>query len=258
MVSKIFQATLNAKHDSFDVVELKKRLDDVRQKNDSSFKKKVSFAPSSLGYAGSCPRYWYYAFNGSMFKDNVTSSGRAAMDAGIDRHVRLQEVYKQADLEEAGIEQEVKYSNPPIRGFIDTLVTMDGVRAVGDIKTVKSDKFNYIAQRMKPNKTHALQILIYMYILDVKYGYIHYEDKDTNQELFIPVTMTPRLKEYVEAVFEWMNDVKDNADNGELPKRPYSQKSFNCKFCPLYNQCWKTDKNEEGTIDIEPLKVIDV
>ena len=28
---------------------------------------KESFAPSNLGYSGTCPRYWYYAFNGVEF-----------------------------------------------------------------------------------------------------------------------------------------------------------------------------------------------
>jgi CRISPR/Cas system-associated exonuclease Cas4 (RecB family) len=258
MVSKIFQATMNSKHDSFDVVELKKRLDTVRKNDKSSYKKKVSFAPSSLGFAGSCPRYWYYAFNGAEFDDKIEPASRAAMDSGIDRHIRIQKVYEQADLEDVDIEKEVRYSDPPIRGFVDALVSMNGQTAVGDIKTVRSDKFNYIAQRMKVNKTHALQILIYMYILDVKYGYIHYEDKDTNAELFIPVTMTPRLKEYVERVFDWMRAVKENADNGEMPKRPFAKQAINCKYCPLATQCWKKDKDVEGTIDIEPLKVIEV
>jgi len=252
MTSKILQGTIANKRNAFDVVELQKHLNVTREKDwrDSGYRTKSTFSPSVIGgFYGRCSRYWYYAFNGAFFEEKFKPQSAAAMNNGTSSHERIQKTYEHSDVN-AIIEKELKLDDPPIRGFADVIVTIDGVTAVGDIKTINASGYNYVENSMKPKPAHTLQVLIYMKILGLDHGFLHYENKDTHEELFIPVTMNARLSTYVDEVFTWMREV---AANKELPKRCFTKAAPECKYCPLSKACWK---DKEGDIDIPKLKVI--
>lgn len=250
---------MNAKSGGLDLKKLKNSLDRTRKstwEEGGGFKRKTSFAPSSLGFGnGTCPRYWYYAFRGVDFDSKATVEGIAAMDNGTDTHTRIQKTYLDTEGLNAIVEKELTLQDPPIRGFADVIVTIDGITAVGDIKTVKSQKYNYIVESMKPNTSHYLQVLIYMYIENLEHGYIHYENKDTHQEQLIPVVMTEKARAYLEETLAWMRKVYaySTQEDSPLPKRPFTQTNIACKYCPLAKMCWS---DEDGTVEIQPLKVI--
>lgn len=251
MTSKIVQRTIRDRSGGFDVVALKEKLDAVRKSNwrDSGVRKKTTFSPSVVGgYNGTCPRYWYYAFNGAYFDEKFKPESAEAMDNGTASHGRMESVYSEAGVN-AIVEKELKLSDPPIRGFADVICEINGVQAVGDYKTINSSGFHYRIQSMKPSEAHYLQILIYMKILGLSDGFLHYQCKDTHQELFIPVKMSERAEKYIDYVFGWMRDVKNAT---ELPERPFTKSSPNCRYCPLSKDCWK---DEDGTPGIGKLKV---
>lgn len=252
MTSKILQKTIANKHNGFDVVELQKRLNETRKKDwrDSGVRTKTSFSPSQVGnYYGACSRFWYYSFQGAFFEEKFRSQSAAAMNNGTDSHHRIQKTYTHADLD-AIIEQEVLNADPPIRGFADVIITIDNEKAVGDIKTINANGYSYVENSMKPKPAHLTQVLMYMRVLGLKHGFMHYENKDTHDELFIPILLTPRLEEYLDYLWEWLRTVKAAE---ELPKRCFTQASPNCKYCPLSKACWK---DEEGTLDIPKLKAV--
>jgi len=57
----------------------------------TEFKTKKSFSPSTLVYgSGACPRYWFLAFSGADFQDDVDAYSSANMRSGIDGHERIQ------------------------------------------------------------------------------------------------------------------------------------------------------------------------
>ena len=75
--------------------------------------------------------------------------------------------------------------------------------------------------------------------------------------------MTKENKELVERIFEWMRTVKKNADEGELPIRPFTKSSLQCKGCPVKDKCWDgvtrgsvngKDPNP-GTVDLPVLEI---
>jgi hypothetical protein len=94
-----------ARNRAFGTQELNDVLEKAMQR-ESKFSTKKSFAPSGLGYSGSCPRYWYYAFNGANFEYDTAATAVANMNAGTDAGARLAKL-----LDDAGIlvdaEQEV-------------------------------------------------------------------------------------------------------------------------------------------------------
>lgn len=256
MTSKIVQQGLNAKKNTIDVTALKKSLDAARKKNwrDSQFRTKNSFSPSVIGFGyGTCPRYWAYAFRGAFFEEKFKPESAAAMENGTDSHTRIQKTYAAAEELKAVIEKEILYDDPPIRGFADVIVEVNGRTAIGDIKTIKSSGYEYRVNSMKPSESHYLQVLIYMYVENIDDGFLHYENKDTHEEIFIPIKMTKRAKDYIESVFEWMRDVKDLSETEKLPGRPFGKTSVACRYCPLSKNCWK---DGDGDISIDPLKVI--
>ncbi len=243
---------LNAKGD-LDVVELQKRLNARRKElygRPEAFKTKKSFAPSNLGFVGQCPRHWYYAFSGGDYKDKFDPKSSAAMENGKDAHLRIQREYR----EEFGArtEVEVRHDDPPVFGFADVILELDGIEAVGDIKTIKDEKFRRLEATMTPDAGNWLQVLIYMYILGIDNGFLHYESKSSHEELFFPFSMTPRALTFVESTLAWMRTVRTNALHGELPARPFEKTDYHCKYCPVFGQCWK---DEPGNLQIPILKL---
>jgi len=88
----------------------------------TDFKTKKSFSPSTLVYGnGACPRYWFLAFSGADFEDNVDAYAAANMGSGVDGHARIQKAITAAGImvEE---EKRVIASDPPIFGFADAVI----------------------------------------------------------------------------------------------------------------------------------------
>ena len=204
----------------------------------SKFSKKTSFAPSGLGYSGSCPRYWYYAFNGADFEYDTDGPAMANMDAGSDAGRRLANVLDKAGILEDS-EIPVKHQDPPIGGFIDAMVRWKGEIIPAEIKTTKSATWQVRANANTVPGYQLVQLLIYMYVTNNQRGFFLTENKDTHELFILPVRMTEEHKQLVERIFDWMRLVKKNAEEGELPIRPFTKSSMQCKGCPVKNKCYE-------------------
>lgn len=246
---------------AFGTAEFGHALEEAMKREDEERQKK-SFAPSSLGYSGSCPRYWYYAFNGAQFKYDTTATAMANMDAGTDAGRRLAKVLQKADLL---VDDEVKvtHNDPPIFGFIDAMVRWKGEVIVAEIKTTKQETWQYRATNNTVPGYQLLQLLIYMHLTGKDKGFFLTENKNTHEIFILPVKMNDEYRALVEKTFEWMRVVKKNADEGELPKRPFTKASLQCKGCPVRDTCWEgwkrgsvngTDPNP-GVVDLPALEI---
>ena len=243
----------------FGVKEFGELLESVMGRENKHTQKK-SFAPSSLGYSGSCPRYWYYAFNGAEFEYENDGPSIANMDAGTAAGQRLANL-----LEKAGIlveaETPVEHSDPPIFGYMDALVNWKGERVPIEIKTTKTETFQTRVQKGAVPGYQLVQLLIYMYVLGYERGFFLTENKNTHELFILPIRMTDENRKLVEDVFEWMRKVKDNANNGDLPTRPFTKSSFQCKGCAVKNTCWpegrysKSKDKSPGVVDLPPLVI---
>jgi CRISPR/Cas system-associated exonuclease Cas4 (RecB family) len=223
------------------------------QRPTTEYKKKNSFAPSTLGYGhGTCARYWIIAFDGTEFTQDTPAMNIASMDNGTDSHTRIQ-----AAMEKAGLlkekEREIISLKPPIRGFADIILEVDGKEIVGEIKTIKDQYFIARKQEMQPSNSHLLQVLIYMEVEGVDEGFLLYENKNDNELLAIPVVMSEKNKNYIRYVFDWMTNVYETWKSRELPKRGYTKSTWQCKGCPVLEKCNSLDP--KGTLKIDNLKV---
>lgn len=203
-------------------------------------KTKKSFAPSGIGYgSGKCPRYWHLAFSGTMFVENTDELAIANMENGKYVHDRLQTMFQESDLE-IELEKEIINEYPPIFGFADIIVKWDGKDVVGEIKSMKDEMYALRKVTMQPLDYHKVQLLIYMYVLGLDDGFFYYENKNTQEFIIIPVSMTESNRKLVENIFEWMKMVWDAHQEGVLAERPFKKSSKECKYCPVKDACWNT------------------
>lgn len=261
MAELVFSNEHLAMNRAFGTKEFGEALEKAMQR-ESAERTKTSFSPSSLGYSGSCPRYWYYAFHGANFEYDTDATSMANMDAGTDAGKRIATVLENAELL-VDSEVPVRYSDPPIYGFIDALVRWKGDVIVAEIKTTKNETWLKRATSNTVPGYQLLQLLIYMYVTGKDKGFLLTENKNTHQIFILPVKMTDENKELVEKTLNWMRMVKKNSDENLLPTRPFNQSSFQCKGCPVKNTCWAGYKRgsvngsdpNPGVIDLPTLEV---
>lgn len=241
----------------FDVKEFSQMLDDAYKatKKADGEMTKYSFSPSSFGYGhGNCPRYWYMAFSGSYFIDNNDAQALANMAQGTQAHERLQNLIKSMPEPVKSVDTEVEIKNeyPPVRGFIDLIITWQDKKVIGEIKTAKQEVWDTRQVEMSPSANHMLQLLTYMKLKEIDEGFFLYENKNTQEILLIPIQMNEKNKLIINNLFEWLSGVWDNFQGGSLPIRPFEKSSYACKGCPIKKECWS---GLHGEVEIKAYKV---
>lgn len=205
------------------------------------FIQKTTFAPSSIGpkYNGSCSRRWVLAFRGQEWEEKTRALNIAIMNAGSDAHERLQNILKDSGLV-VEIEKELTLADPPIRGFADAIIEVDGENYVGEFKTTKDAMFEHYAFSGKPNISHQIQVMIYMYITGHK-GFVLYQNSNTKEILVLPLDYDQDL---IDQVFGWLRKVYTAYQEGQLPERDYRLNgkggegySAVCSSCPVVKAC---------------------
>jgi CRISPR/Cas system-associated exonuclease Cas4 (RecB family) len=216
---------------------------------------KYTFSPSTVGYGyGTCPRYWQFAFNGVIMKDTFTAEGMAAMENGTAAHERIQKaltkITESAQVKQ--IERELKIVDPPVRGFIDVILEVEGEEVVGEIKTIKAEQYDIRKMTQTPSESHLVQILIYMKGTGATEGFFLYENKNTHEISTFPILMDEENEEYINYIFDWMREVRQAWEEKKNVKRGYTKSSYQCKYCPIFDACQEAP---DGRTKIEPLQV---
>lgn len=247
------------KKDGFDPVKFASEFEETYESK-AGFTQKNTFSPSTLGYGhGNCARYWFIAFNGADFKDTAKPQAKAAMENGNFVHDRLQERMSKMHKSYKVIAHEVEttYDNPPIRGFLDTLIQdMDNDQIVPiEIKSAKDAQHNIKAISKEPSDNHRIQLLTYMKIWGYKEGCFMYENKDDQTLVFIPIQMDAKNQELIEYVFDWLRGVKQLHIDETLPNRAFTKSTWACKGCPVFDACWKDMKDKEGEVQYPAMEV---
>jgi len=162
------------------------------ERSGTDFKRKMTFSPSTIGYGhGTCARYWTIAFSGADFSESIPAQNVASMKSGTDAHERVQSLIEKTGMLKES-EREIKSNNPPIRGFADVVMEIDGKEVIGEIKTIKEEYFIQRKNEGQPSKSHLLQLLVYMNVENSEEGFVLYENKNTNELLSIPVIMSEK------------------------------------------------------------------
>lgn len=221
---------------------------------ESRHRVKKSFSPSTLVYGnGKCPRYWYYAFEGTEFSDDADAYAVANMTNGTMSHERLQKAMKDSGIL---MDDEVKVisEDPPIFGFADGILDWNDEILVCEIKTMREESFSYRKASNKAPSYHLEQIIIYMKILKLAKGVLIYESKNSHELHIIEVDVTDNYVEWVDHAFEWMRTVRKMWEDKQLPNKPYRSNSKVCKGCPVKDTCFAGPKGDIKLLPLEPLQ----
>jgi len=229
--------------------------------------KKKTFAPSGLVFGhGECPRYWYLAFEGNIFESYNDAYDIANMNAGTLSHDRIQQAMLDSGIakrfldekhfEETGKEKDttefkVVNSDPPIFGWGDAMLIIDDEEVVGEIKTMKSESFEYYKNKGEPADYHVKQLIIYMKVLGKAKGALIYENKNNHDLLVFPIEVTEQYKNWINTAFDWMRVVYKSWKDKQLPQKNYRTNSKICKECPVKAACALA---EPGVVKINSLE----
>ena len=227
------------------------------QSRGKQFMQKKTFAPSTIGYRhGNCPRYWTIAFTGAEFNNQSDAMAIANMSNGTYSHERIQDVFDDMGILESD-ELEIVHEDPPIRGFIDAIIKWGELSPFPlEIKTAKQEIFDAIKASGKPIDYHAMQLLMYMKVLNSDEGLLFYENRNTNAILVMPIYMNERISVYGDYLFDWMRQVKTAYDSGKMAAVPWKNglKNKNCLYCPLKEACPTFGGDDD--VHVPPLKVM--
>jgi CRISPR/Cas system-associated exonuclease Cas4 (RecB family) len=231
--------------------------------NTPKHQQKKTFAPSTLTWNhGECARYWYLAFNGAEFEDNADAYGVANRTSGTLSHNRIQDAMLNAgvakefinDKNEKTTEFKIISQDPPIFGYGDAIINIDGEEVVGEIKTMPNEGFEYRKTHKKPKAAHVMQLLIYMKILKKRRGVLIYENKNNHELLTFPIEVNDQFIRWVDQTFDWLREVRSAWTKKTIPQKNYRSNSKICKQCPIQKACASA---ETGEIKIRPLELLE-
>lgn len=229
-------------------------------KQESKYTKKKTFAPSSIVYGhGECPRYWYFAFEGNIFDNYNDAYDVANMSAGILSHDRIQKAMLDSGVAKQYLDDDnnpttefkVTHDDPPIFGWGDAMLDLDGEEIIGEIKTMKEDSFERFKIKGEPADYHVKQLIIYMKVLKKAKGVLIYENKNNHDLLVFPIEVTDKYKNWIDTTFEWMRTVYKSWKDKQLPQKNYRANSKICKTCPVKAVC---STSEPGVVKIPSLE----
>lgn len=236
------------------VQELKNSFEDETITKDV---KKVSFSPSALGWGeGKCPRRWYFVFNGIETTETLSAKSKFNMQNGTDCHAMLQDTFEKNPNLDIEIEREITYADPPIRGFIDGVIKAGPDEIPLEIKTSNDMAFGYRKTSFKAAAYHKLQLLIYLAVIESKFGLFFYFNKNDYDNLIIPLVVDEEAEAYIEYLFDWMRKVYAAYESDTLPNyfEGKRKNSKICGDCPIKAACDEAGERENG-VDL-PLLVM--
>jgi CRISPR/Cas system-associated exonuclease Cas4 (RecB family) len=228
-------------------------------KQEPKYTKKKTFAPSSLVFGhGECPRYWYLAFEGNIFESNNDAYDIANMTSGTMSHDRIQKAMLDSgiaveymdDSNSATTEFKVTHDDPPIFGWGDAMLNIEGEDVIGEIKTMKSESFEHYKVKGEPAEYHVKQLIIYMKVLKKAKGVLIYENKNNHDLLAFPIEVTEEYRKWIDNTFDWMRVVYKSWKDKALPQKNYRANSKICKGCPVKAACATA---EPGVVKIQSL-----
>jgi len=218
----------------------------AKRRPDKDWVEKKTFAPSTIAYGhGTCARYWHIVFTGlDTYADGTDAMGVANMSLGSVFHDEIQSAMEAAGmLVEA--EKEIKIESPPIRGYLDAIVNINGENVVAEIKTTRQESFVFKEMSGKPSANHLIQLLIYLKATGLQRGFLLYVNKNDQTFLVIPVELDEANTKIIEDVFEWLRLVRQSFDEGQLAQIPFTRarnagepSNKICRGCPVQQTCF--------------------
>lgn len=198
----------------------------------------ISFRASSIGY---CMRSQYYTYMNED-KDDIDSDFEfktGAADRGNHIHDMLKDKFKRAGLWK-GDEIPLSVRRFNYTGHLDLQIEWQKELAIVEMKSMTRWKYpNYIR---RPDEKHILQLQSYLWMRNLKTGYLLPYNKDTDEWTMLK---THRNEDIINLVINKLKMLKYYTSNKIVPDRPCrhpdEHPSGECRWCKYSLKCWKDD-----------------
>lgn len=220
--------------------------------------KEDMFSPSSLN---KCDRELYYMIMGyepepQQIETHLNGSWKAILDAGTDRHERIQttitrmkesginlewvdvEKYLKENkregvsvIEKSGMETKLFSETLSARFLCDGIVSIDDEYHIVEIKTMGSNKFSKAIARDGINPEHVMQASAYSLALGINKILYIYENRDNNQiKVFLRIVTEQDKKDVINKI----RRIQEYKKLGKVPPKPTDPSL--CMYCNYKNR----------------------
>lgn len=192
--------------EEFDIV---KQIDTYLEGKASEPKERDYFYVSEVG---SSKKSIYQSFK-NRTKKAVDGRGRRIFDNGDYMHHRYYKYFAEMGILIAAELKAVE--NDLFHGYLDCLIS-DGKKLwVVDLKSCSMWTFNKLQE---PDRGHKLQIMFYMYYMNIEQGMLIYENKD-NQTIKVFKIQLDRalIEKYIEEFKKLKEDIKNSVEPADEP-----------------------------------------
>ena len=203
----------------------------IQKENDS----KLSIFPSCVfhpSHLTECHRRIIYRANGC--KHNLNSY-LVTIDDNFTIKKWVEYFSKCKSIKMVGSNVVVADGHYNISGNVDTILNINDCNYVIKIQPVCEDNFEQINTKGAIKK-HVVELIVYMWLTELKDGILLYENKNTNKYVVFHIKPYDPI---IKAVLKKCLALMENKIQGILPERPYKVVDANeCKLCEFSKQCW--------------------
>jgi len=131
------------------------------------------------------------------------------------------------------VELEAEDKEHMMRGHMDGVLKIAEEFTVIDYKSMHSNQFSRLRE---PLDKHIIQLEIYLWLLDLKCGFLLYENKDSQKIKLFEVAYNENL---INKILTRVKTLREIVESKRLPKRPFEKDSTKCTACEFRTTCWK-------------------
>jgi len=164
---------LTTNNEAWLVTEIDRHLTSTSDQRPPS---KDIFYPSFLG--STCDRLLYLHYNGLLPNQKFDSKTLRIFAHGHATETRYKDIFTKMRIL-SGVEVQARYDNPCIHGRADFILNFPEFgRTIIELKTINDRGFSSLSV---PKPDHAVQLQIYLNILNIDNGFVLYECKNDQQ-----------------------------------------------------------------------------
>jgi len=203
----------------------------LKKQNGTVWKQSTGFAPSGFH---KCDRYLVYRLFGYQKESKFSARTHRIFDNGHYTHDRLCDYFDRMGVL-VEVEREFWTVDPPIHGFVDAVLMINGNEVPVELKSISEFGFKKWKDLNSHDPKHYTQLQLYLWALDLPVGILLYENKN-NQALL--KFETKRDDAHIEEVLDSFRKAYNVFQDGNLPERPFEKDSKECSNCDAKIYCW--------------------
>lgn len=251
----------------------------INQAEVNKYRMKQNISPS-MDFKCMTQTWFRFKYSGGNFLDvnpsEFSYENERAKVVGEAFHSYMQSQFKKAGILRLN-ELPLRDEKHHISARIDSVVEIDDVLYLVELKSIQQYPFEIMANELAPDIDHQKQIQIYFHLLElnknlpeviavtkgrkINKGILFYENKNRHRPMEFVVN---RNQEQIDEILDFCNVLWEHIQTNKKPKYKFALDSFECKYCKpeFFLQCHGKpqpprnieDKNVWGIANVREVK----